>query len=172
MDYKKYYDNSLQRLQEALCSRDKRYCCHLIPTPEEEKINLGTSFNKALTCSNPGKKRRNVGGRRGVDIPLGFAKGEQKVYYTGKEMVKRKSSCVGYGCFTKENIPPKNSFADIYLSGPELDPIYPYHTDGAVEKTKQLNKIKMLIERAIIDPDSENSEISLLNHKQQKIVRE
>ncbi|XP_022819118.1 uncharacterized protein LOC111351426 [Spodoptera litura] len=164
------FDESLERMQETSASCDKCFC-HLIATPEDERRNLGTSFKQAFTSYNPGKKRRNVGGRRGVDIPLVFAKGEQGVYST-KEVVKRKSSYGGCGCCDREKLIQKHSYANIHLTTPELAPLCPCPTDGFAEKPKPLNNIKVTIEKVTLDPDSENSETSLLNHRLQRNVRE
>lgn len=173
---KKIDDLSLERMQASSASCDTCFC-HLIATPEDERRNLGTSFKKSFSSYNPGKKRRNVGGRRGIDIPLVFAKGEQGVYST-KEVVKRKSSCGGCGCSDKEKIISKYSYANIHLTAPELAPLSPpahlcaRPTDSVVEKPKPINNIKVTTDRVTIDPDSENSETSLQNHRVHRTVRE
>uniref|UniRef100_A0A2A4KA96 Uncharacterized protein n=1 Tax=Heliothis virescens TaxID=7102 RepID=A0A2A4KA96_HELVI len=163
---KKLDEESLERLQEGTGPVDECICSLLSP-PDSERKSLGASIKKAFASFNPGKKRKTFGGRRDVDIPIVFAKGEQGVYST-KEVVKRKSACGRCGC-DKENIVLKHSYANIRITSPDVSSICPCPTDCLPDKHKLLNNIKVTIERVTIDPDSENSETSLTNHRQRTI---
>ncbi|XP_026744212.1 uncharacterized protein LOC113505620 [Trichoplusia ni] len=165
-EIKKLDEESLQQLKEGTGPSDKCICSLLSP-PDGERRGFGSSIKRALASIATGKKRRPLDGQRSVDIPIVYTKGAAGIYST-KEVLKRKSSCGKCGC-DKENIVLKHSYANIRITSPDVSSICSCPSDCLPEKSRLMNNIKVTVEHMTIDPDSENSESSLHQHRQRTL---
>ncbi|XP_038221103.1 uncharacterized protein LOC119839006 [Zerene cesonia] len=137
---------TLQKLTEGPGPADECLCSLFAP---ETKRSFAASVKKAFGFSMK-RKKGDVGGRE-MDIPFKFSVGGAGASGPSKEVLKRHKSCGKCGC-DDEHIVLKHSYANIRITTPDVTSFCPCPTNCLPDKDKIKNNIKVVVERAELQP--------------------